>query len=382
MRVAMLGSFPLDPDRIPGGVEAVIKNLMVPLARIEGLELHLVTCVQGLHQSRTTSYRGVTVHYLPGQSYLGHLTDHFLEQRALRRKLQELEPDLVHAHGTGRFVAAALGTGFPVVATVHGIRFREVVLFGGVKGHLRRRTTIRLEKRVLARLEHVFVIADYVRKAIAELTPARFYPIANPVDPAYFDLATSDREHTVLSVAAVQPRKGLLHLVEAMALVRQEVPEARLRLIGKVLMPDYERQIRNRIGELGLGGAVEMLGFIPDDELREHFTRCSVFALCSVEESSPVSIAEAMALGKPVVATAVGGVPDLVAEGQSGHLVRFGDVTGIAKALCRLLKDDGVRAAFSREARGRAERDFHPEAIARQTAAIYRQIISPEGAGS
>lgn len=376
MRIAMVGSFPLDPSRIPGGVEAVIKNLLGPLAATPGLDLHLVTCVQGLDRPRNLEFRGARIHYLPGQSRLGHLTDHVLEQRRIAVKLKEIVPDLVHAHGTGQYVAGSHRSGFPVVTTVHGIRHKEVVLFGGLKGQVRRVTTIRLERRVLAESRHIFVIADYVARAIAPLTRAKLYPIANPVAPEFFALPTSDESDTILSVAAVQPRKGLLHLVEALAAVRRVRPTARLTLIGKVLDAPYAERIRSRIRELGLQNAVEMPGFVSDEELQAAFTGCAVFALCSVEESSPVSIAEAMTLGKPVVATAVGGVPDLVADGRSGYLVPFGDVPGIASALLRILDDPRRRLAFSRAARSRAEADFHPDAIAARTVAVYEEILA------
>lgn len=376
MRVAMLGSFPLDPDQIPGGVEAVIANLVEPLGQMPDVELHLVSCVRGLREPVTRDFHGTKIHYLPGQNRLGQVTNHYLEQRRIRSALARIRPDLVHAHGTGRYVAAALAHGAPLVATVHGIRFREVVLFGGLRGFLRRVSSIRLEKRVLARLRHVFVIADYVRQAVAPMTRACFYPIANPINPRYFDLSTSDESHTVLSVAAVQPRKGLIHLVEAMATVRESVPAARLKLVGKVLIPEYAQEVRRRITELGLDDAVELCGLVSTADLQEAFTTCSVFTLCSVEESSPVAIAEAMALGKPVVATAVGGVPDLVAEGETGYLVEFGDVPAIAAALVDLLKNQERRLAFGRAARARAERDFHPEPIAARTVVVYRRVLA------
>ena len=375
MRIAVVGSFPLDPERIPGGVEAVIKNLVIELARIPELDLHLVTCSRELRTERTLDYQGVTIHYLPGQRYMGIVTHHVLEQRRIRRKLRRIQPDLVHAHGTESYVAAAHGSGFPVVTTVHGIRYKEVVLFGGLKGLARRWATVRLERRVLADSRDIFVIADYVRQAIAPLTQARFHPIANPVHTKYFDLPTTDTGNTILSVAAVQPRKGLIHLVEALAEVRRQIPDAKLLLIGKVLVPEYAEQIRRRVAELGLTDAVQMLGFVSDEELQRAFTGCAVFALCSTEESSPVSIAEAMTLGKPVVATAVGGVPDLVADGRTGHLVSFGDVGAIAESLLDILGDPRRRAAFSQAARTRAEQDFHPAAIAAKTLAVYRQII-------
>ena len=376
MRVAMLGSFPLDPDQIPGGVEAVIANLVVPLGQTPELELHLVTCVRGLRKPVTRDFHGTTVHYLPGQNRLGHVTQHYLEQRRIRAALAKIRPDLVHAHGTGGYVAAAQTFGGPLVATVHGIRFREVVLFGGPVGYLRRISSIRLEKQVLARLRDIFVIADYVQEAVTPLTRARFHPIANPVDPRFFDLSVSDADHTVLSVAAVQPRKGLIHLVEAMATVREAVPTARLKLVGKLLIPEYAEEVRHRITELGLDDAVEMCGLVSTTELQDAFTTCSVFTLCSVEESSPVAIAEAMALGKPVVATAVGGVPDLVADRKTGYLVEFGDVPAIAKALVALLEDRERRRTFGAAARARAERDFHPDPIAARTVAVYRQVLA------
>lgn len=380
MKIAMLGSFPLDPDKIPGGVEAVIRNLGTALARRPDVDLHLLVCAPATTSPVTRTYAGFTIHYLPGQRRLGVVTGHFLDRRRLLRKIAEIQPDLVHAHGTGGYVAAALDSGLPCVVTVHGIRFREVVLFGGFRGWLRNVTTTRLERSVLARARHICVIADYVGKTIAPMTSARQYPVANPVADRYFEMETTDHDNTVLSVAAVQPRKGLIHLVEAMAVVRRSVPDARLRIIGKMLVPEYGQQLRDRIAELGLTDCVEMVGFVTDEDLRQAFTSCSVFALCSVEESSPVSIAEAMTLGKPVVATAVGGIPDLVADGGTGYLVTFGDVPAIAKSLTSVLADGDLRRRMGAAARTRAVRDFRPDAAAEKTVAVYRQVLNDYGA--
>lgn len=375
MRVAVLGSFPLDPSRIPGGVEAVIHNLAVSQAMLPDIELHVVTCVRGLGRERSSTYRGMTVHYLPGQDRLGQLTDHFLEQRRLRACVREIRPDIIHAHGTGSYAAAAQNMDFPAVITPHGVRFREVVLEHGLRGWVRRVATVALEKRVLRKAKHVFTIAEYVRQAIAPLTDAACYPVANPVAEKFFSLPTSDEGTTVLSVAAIQPRKGLLDLVEAVARVRKVVPEVRLRLVGKLLIPEYGQRLMARIDELGLQDVVEMVGFVTDVELEREFTTCSVLALCSVEESSPVAIAEAMTLGKPVVASAVGGIPDLVDDGVTGVLTRYGDVEGIANALTSILGGrvlrDSMRAAALKVAEGR----FHPAAAAQAAIDVYARIL-------
>ena len=381
MRVAVLGSFPLDPSRIPGGVEAVIHNLAVSQAMLPGIELHVVTCVRGLGHERTSAYRGMTVHYLPGQDRLGQLTDHFLEQRRLRTCVRRLQPDIIHAHGTGSYAAAAQGGDIPVVITPHGILFREVVLEHGLKGRVRRVATVALEKRVLRRAKHVFTIAEYVRQAIAPLTEAVCYPVANPVAEKFFSLPTSDEGATILSVAAIQPRKGLLDLVEAVARVRKVVPEVRLRLVGKLLIPQYGQRIMDRIVEPDLQDAVEMVGFVTDEELEREFTSCSVLALCSVEESSPVAIAEAMTLGKPVVASAVGGIPDLVDDGRTGILTSYGDVAGIANALTRILGDHALRDRMGTAARAVAKGRFHPAAAAGAAIDVYTQILRDTPSG-
>jgi glycosyltransferase involved in cell wall biosynthesis len=371
----MLGSFPTDPERMPGGVEAVIRNLATELARDPDNEVHVLTCVRGQREARRRDYEGVRLHYLPGWPGLGNLTLHRADRRTLGQALAVLAPDLVHGHGTDAYATAVVDTDWPQVVTVHGILYKEVRLYRGLRGAVRRWALSRLERRVLARSRHISVIARYVQDAIAPYTRARFHHIANPVDRGRFDQPSHDDGRTILSVATVQERKGQLHLVEALARVRREQPAARLLLMGKVVEPAYGAAVERRAAELGLADAVELTGFVSDAERDAALQGCAVFTLASLEESSPVSIAEAMTLGKPVVATRVGGVPDLVADGETGHLVDHGDVAATAAALGRLLADRGYRRACGERAAARARRDFHPESVARQTMAMYREII-------
>ncbi len=381
MRIAMLGDFPLDLQRIPGGVEAVIMNLCVAMAPLNDVDLHLLVSCEEVAKTFSKNHAGFTIHYLPSQRKLGNITGYISDRKRLVAAIRELNPDIVHAHGTGKYAAAAQKSGFPYVTTPHGMRFKEVMLYGGLTGWVRRITVTRMEKTVLYRSTHLFVIAEYVRKTIAPYTSpsAKFYSIANPVAERYFGMETSDPGDTILSVATVQPRKGIIYLVEAVGEVRKQVPDVRLRLIGKVLDPEYDEAVRAKIKELKLEDVVEMVGFVTDDELKDAFTTCSLFTLCSMEESSPVSIAEAMTLGKPVVASAVGGVPDLVADGQTGFLIQFGDVPGIASALTKVLTDRDLRTRFGEAARQRAYQDFHPTATAKSSVEVYKIILSETG---
>ncbi len=376
MRIVMLGNFPHDPTSMPGGVEAVIRNVSVALAAIEGLDVHILTCVPGLSQPEQKTYKGITLHYLPGQRILGNLTMHFQDTRRMTTALKNLEPDIIHAHGTGCHVAAAQNTSFPQVITVHGILYREVKLYSGIKGVVRRYSSLKIERDALQKAKHIFVIADYVEQAIEPFTKAQMYSIANPVDGSFFNMETNDVSQTVLSVATIQPRKGQLDLLEAFARVRNSVKDARLQFIGKVVEADYADRLSLRISELGLDDCVNVAGFVTDQELQEAFTTCAAFALCSAEESSPVSIAEAMTLGKPVVASSVGGIPDLIADDRTGYLTQYGDIDGIASSLHRILADKENRARLGEAARQRALRDFHPEKAAQRSLEVYQHILS------
>jgi glycosyltransferase involved in cell wall biosynthesis len=375
MRIAMLGSFPPDPTKVHGGVAAVIRNLATEIAKLPDTDVHVLNTVPGADGQRHQNWQGLTIHNLPGQSAFGNLTLHWRDRRTLARATSDLRPDIVHAHGTDARAAAALQTSFAVVVTVHGILYREMVAGRDLRAALRRHVMTALERRVLGQAGDIITIARYVQDAVEPYTSARFHRIANPVHSRFFDQETSDDGTSVLSVATVQPRKGQLVLVDAFARIHDRFPEARLRLIGKPVDRQYAAAVRDRIEQHDLADSVELAGFKSDEELEHAFRTCTAFILGSREESSPVSIAEAMTLGKPVIATRVGGVPDLVDDGKTGYVVDYGDVAGTAWALERILGDAEHRRSFGQAARVRAERDFHPAAIARRTRDVYEKIL-------
>ncbi len=378
MRVVILGDFPLEPERTPGGTAAVIKNLAVHMARLEGMDVHVVACIEGLKKAAHRTYQDVQIHYLLGQKHLGNVTKGLISRRRLCAEIWRLDPDVVHAHGTAHYALAGLATRYPTVITVHGILWKQVLLHSGFKARLRQIAVPQMERTVLKRARHIFVIAEYVRDLISAHTEADLYPIHNPVRAELFDYQTTDSQYIILSVAGIQRRKGLVHLVEALAEIRSDFPDAELHLVGKVIEPEYEQLLRRKVDEYGLGTMVSFLGYLTDAELQREFASCSLFALSSFEESSPVSIAEAMTLSKPVVATRVGGIPDLVEDGISGYLLEYGDSGALAAAFRQILSKPDLRRRMGSAGRQRAERDFRPEVIARKTMNVYRRVIAAE----
>jgi glycosyltransferase involved in cell wall biosynthesis len=115
---------------------------------------------------------------------------------------------------------------------------------------------------------------------------------------------------------------------------------------------------------------------------------CDALVLSSVREGTPIAILEAHALGKPVVATAVGGVPDLVRDGETGLLARPGDVRALSDAVARLVRDPALRRRLGERAAAEAPARFGAERLAADTAALYRRLLAaagraaPEGGGA
>ena len=108
---------------------------------------------------------------------------------------------------------------------------------------------------------------------------------------------------------------------------------------------------------------------------REELATCTAVALAAYQETAPVTIAEAMAAGCPVVATAVGGVPDLIEDGQTGLLSPAADVDALAVNLRRLLDDAALSQRLGLAGQAAAQARFHPVAVAAKTRALYNQVM-------
>ena len=180
---------------------------------------------------------------------------------------------------------------------------------------------------------------------------SRLALVGEGIDPELWSCGEQDRlPATILCVARQYPRKRVLDLIEAFALVRQRCPQAELVVIGDG--PEHGL-IAERVRTLGLDGPVRLLGALRSDaEVRAWYRRATLFCLPSVQEGFGIVYLEAMAAGLPVVATTATAIPEVVPDGQAGLLVPPRDPAAIAAALVRLLQDPALRQRLA--AGGRA----------------------------
>ena len=159
-------------------------------------------------------------------------------------------------------------------------------------------------------------------------------------------------------------------------MLKRTRPDARLDLVGDGPLLGH---VQARLGAADVQGAVRLLGL--RDDVPELLSRAACFLLTSDYEGCPLSVLEAMAAGVPVVATAVGGVPELVGHGETGILVEPGRPEGLARGLDELLSDPARAEALGRAGRQRAKEHFSRESMVAATVAVYEEIGAGAGLG-
>ena len=290
---------------------------------------------------------------LPGTVY-----DLAAGKREVERALAELEPDLVHFQGT-TFLAA--GCPHPHVLTIHGIAEKDAVWRGGaLKAALLKAT----EDHGRRLVPNVILIADAVSAVLPPGRPRRTWRIDNPIADSFFEVPWRPEPGRVFCCSRITPRKNILGLIRAF----KRLKGGTLRLAGGG-DADYLRLCREEAD-----GRVEFLGSLTVDRVREELSRSACFALPSFQETAPLSISEAMAVGVPVVASPVEGVPEMVEDGRTGFLADPRDEGAVAGALRRVLEDPQLALSMSRRARTLAGERYRASVVAEKTLAVYREI--------
>lgn len=166
-----------------------------------------------------------------------------------------------------------------------------------------------------------------------------------------------EQAEDIVYAGVLIPRKGVHHLLSAFA--QLDHPRAQLHLVGGAENADYAKQLRQQAAELDIGARVCFAGVVSQAELAEYFGAARAMALPSLSEGLGRVVVEAMLLGTPVIGSRVGGIPDLIIDGENGYLVEAGNEAELRAAL-RQLYDDDV-AAMGERARAFAEDFFSPE---------------------
>lgn len=378
MHVVMVGDYPSNPNKVAGGVQAVVRYLTEALQGYPDLKLDVITLEKRGSARRTAQHENVTAHYLPRASLPSRLSI-IGNIRQIQAEILRLKPDLVHAHIAGEYAEATARTGLPWVLTLHGIRFLEAELKPGLVNRYRGWFTKREELRTIELARHVISISPFVQETFNGCLRGQVYNIENPISDAFFNLPPNGQPNQLLFAGRLIPRKGVHVLLRAFARLHQRLPQVRLRLAGGYHYSkerhDYHLELKQFVAGAGLEEAVTFLGELDEAAILREYENCSALVLSSDLETAPMVIMQAMAAGKAVVSTDAGGARYLVEHGRTGFIVPTNDDQALADALYQLLSDETNLRTMGRRAKEQALQRFHAKTVAARTRDVYYEIL-------
>jgi glycosyltransferase involved in cell wall biosynthesis len=349
-----------------------------PQALIEGFaqcpeaEVHVVSCIRQPMISPVKLADNIWYHSLLVPKLGWMSTGYQGCIRAVRTKLREIQPDVVHGQGTERDSAiCAVFSGFPNVVTIHGnmrliaqLTKPRPFSYGWLNAHL--------EAFTLPRTDGIVCITRYTQEAVRDLA-RQTWVVPNAVDSSFYGVEPAPEEPPIiLCVAHICDRKNQAGLIRALDGLAAERP-FRLVFLGKVgndtTGTEFPQLLQTRPW-------CEHAGFADRATLRSWLARATLLALPSLEDNCPMTVLEAMAAGVPVLAGNVGGVPDLVEDHATGLLCDPLDADSMRRAVAIALADRAMIAELATRARDQARARFHPRVIAMRHLEIYREVLS------
>lgn len=352
----------------PGGAERVISSLAasIDLARYRPL---LCLFRPGWLQEQSES-RGVRTFVIPTQG----MTD-WRWALQFKRLLEQEKIDLIHAHEfdantQGAFVAALAG--LPMVATIHG------------KNYFWEKLRRRLAYRWVSRNATMVAVSEDLKQFIVEkvgVSPSQVKVLYNGVDvfpncdsievgECRKELGLPPSHQIVGVVGNLYPVKGHQYLIDSIPAVLSKCPNTSFVFAGR---GELEAELRGQVHRLGLDARVFFLGLRQD--IPRILSVIDVFVLPSLSEGLSMAILEAMIAGKPVVATQVGGNPELVLDGETGFLIPPRDSQALAASLTTLLMNKQQAEQFGERGKRRAERQFSLQNMVCAYQALYDECI-------
>jgi len=302
--------------------------------------------------------------------------------------IREVKPDIIHTHtakaGTlGRFAGILYGKAI-LIHTFHGH------VFSGYFGKVKTIFFIWVEKFLALFTDTIITVSEALKKELVEkyrIAPEKKFSVIELGFELDELLKLPPRENSgtvnvgiVGRLVPVKNHKMMLRVAKRVGDIQGQSPKkgtvpveivpVRYMIIGD---GEMRGELERYVEELGIKDKVEFKGWVKD--LKAIYEELDIVALTSLNEGTPVSLIEAMAGGRPVIATNVGGVKDIVKDGASGYLVELGNVEEFIKKLLELIKDPEKRRKFGENGRNIVKDRFSKERLIKDTEKLYNNTL-------
>lgn len=285
---------------------------------------------------------------------------------------------LIHTHTPRTALIGALASilsGLPQVHHVHS------PTASCTDNHWRNRINPFAERLAVMRSKKIIAVSDSIKQYLVseKIAGQRIIVVPNGVPtpgPLPKRLSPQGR-WTIGTVALFRPRKGIEILLEALALLKRRHVSFLFRAVGGFESAEYEHATKKRASDLGLTNEIDWCGF--RHEINEELRSMDIFVLPSLAgEGTPMVILEAMAVGVPVVATQVEGIPEVIRNNEEGLLAPAGDTKRLTTALLKVITGEVEWQDIRKKAYQRQSLYYSDRRMATQVAKIYDRILAPE----
>jgi len=381
------------------GVAVHTYFLSLNLAKL-GCEVHVLGLSRDLKEKRVIFHEGVTFHCFPDHLRIGKsLRLLFFLRKAAKEILtlsKQSKIDVVHGQGSSTGAVAfakALGLRSKCIGTIHTVGFDEQIMtandYWRYGFYLTGLYTILSTPPPIIMLYGKFVynqmdvnisVSEHNRRRaslIYKIPIDKIITIPSAVNNSFLnDVSLREAESkpsypVILYVGRLAPRKGVHYLLQAMPHIIKCFPKTKLVVVGTGPLGNYLRDLSKR---LGLQNSVIFRGYVSEEEIRELHASADVVVVPSIFEGCPLVLLEAMAAGKPVVASAVQGISEIVKPNFSGLLVKPSNIHEIEHAVIHLIEHKSFAEYLGQNARQTVMKDYNWEKIARRTLEVYEEL--------
>jgi glycosyltransferase involved in cell wall biosynthesis len=383
-KILIFGDYPLPNETITGGIMRSVYLTVNALSKsYPEYDFHVLTITDEIDKSFELINKNLTIHYVhfPLRNK-PILVPKFLSKQLILHETNKIKPDLIHANGSSweyGYPAVAYKK-CPVIITVHGVSHNESKYWKGLKGAWHRITCCNMETHIFERIKNLVCVSYYVEREIRKCISKTQYGnyairadvISNPVDPVFFKVKKHPIPNQLLYVGGIEERKGLDVLIRSLYIVKKQIPNIKLNVVGSIRSPVYCANVMKLISDLNLIDNVNFVGKINDEKLMEEYSNASIYISPAFEESEGITILEAMATETPVIATRSGGSESIIKDNVDGLLVKRGDWEQLAFKI--LICGDALKEQLGEAGRMTALK-YLPENIARQYMEVYKRVL-------
>ncbi len=373
----LIPGLPVDLEQIRGGIHSALINLLHGFASVKNIDIRVISFNKDLLKTKTLKFAdNISIYYEHEGIFPFHSLNYFFfGSGKLKYHVKDFSPDVIHFQvgNTFLFIKLFVKINCPVVLTIHGMSNEEAKR----KTKLSDKITWRFNSLMNSFLipEHIIHLSSFSKSKTKNFNFKNEVIIHNAVPLKYFQIPLKKKtDNTLLYIGVIDNNKNLLFLLNILKKMNDLHIFYRLEVLGGYSNSIIQSQIEHFIDTNNLSSNIQFHGWVLQEKVIELISKSDILVVSSKHESLPMAIAESMASGKVVIASDVGGIPEMITNETDGFLFNLSKESQIIEPLKKLHNNFNLIASIAENAKKSASDKFDCEKVAERTISFYKKI--------